>query len=79
LPVLARINPGNDLEGLIESEGVGCVVAGDDQIRLQAYATQLADESDSRSAVSARCRALVTRMFAPHAAVVTSVPFVDRS
>src|SRR5690606_1726192 len=33
-PVLARINPGNDLEGLINNEGIGRVVAGDEQTRL---------------------------------------------
>ena len=68
LPVLARINPGNDLETLIEAEDIGCVVAGDDQARLQEYAARLADASDVRGAMSIRCRALAVRVFSPHIA-----------
>ncbi len=45
LPVLARINPGNDLEALINDEGIGFVVAGDRQEELQRCAEELLGES----------------------------------
>jgi hypothetical protein len=38
LPVLARINPRNDLEKLIQSEGVGRVCTGGDAADLQRLA-----------------------------------------
>ena len=69
LPVLARINPGNDLEGLIEREGIGHVLAGEDDDRLLALATALLDAPAARAAMAARGRALAGRMFSPAVAV----------
>ncbi len=68
LPVLARINPGNDLEALVRDEGIGFVVAGDDAERLQGDAERLADRPEDRAAMSARGRTLVARIFSPEAA-----------
>lgn len=68
LPVLARVNPGNDLEALISNEGIGYVVAGDDPDQLQAYAMRLADAADLRQRLSTGCRPLAARMFSPRIA-----------
>lgn len=65
LPVLARVNWGNDLEGLIRSERVGYVVAGEAPARLHAYAELLADQRGARAVMADRCRALAVRMFSP--------------
>ncbi|MEO7916076.1 MAG: glycosyltransferase family 4 protein [Dokdonella sp.] len=63
LPVLARINPGNDLEGLINLERIGRVVAGNENTRLTALARELADDSGLRKEMGERCRALADRQF----------------
>jgi hypothetical protein len=44
LPVLARINPGNDLEKLIQQEGVGRASTGGDAKLLQRLAERLLDD-----------------------------------
>lgn len=69
LPVLARINPGNDLEALIRDEGIGQVVAGEDDESLLAMATALLDDPTLRTGMAGRGRALAGRMFSPAAAV----------
>lgn len=69
LPVLARINPGNDLQALIRSEGVGFVVADDDQDRLLVDALALARDPDLREGMAGRGRKLALRMFSPASAV----------
>jgi glycosyltransferase involved in cell wall biosynthesis len=69
LPVLARINPGNDLEAVVNDEGVGYAVAGDSLDALHAHAEQLAADVDLRHYMSARGRALAERMFSPESAV----------
>ncbi|HEY8608905.1 MAG TPA: glycosyltransferase family 4 protein [Noviherbaspirillum sp.] len=62
LPVLAAINPGNDLKQLIESEGVGRVCCDNSAASLhhlaEALLTDLAQED-----LAARCRALAARTF----------------
>lgn len=63
LPVLARINPGNDLEGVINGAGVGRVVAGDEQARLLAFAKELTSSSELREAMGKRCGILADRKF----------------
>jgi hypothetical protein len=63
LPVLATINPGNDLIGLIEKEGVGRVAVAGDEDDLAALATCLIDQ-DMDVSMPARCRALAARRFA---------------
>lgn len=63
MPVLARINPGNDLEGLINNDDVGRVVSGDAQARLLEFAKQLAADHVLREQVGKRGRALAEREF----------------
>ena len=69
LPVLASINPGNDLVDLIEREGVGRVCTDQSAETLQRLALELVDEIASGKSVSARCRALSSKLFSPEAAV----------
>lgn len=67
LPVLARVNPGNDLVGLVESERVGLVVQGDQPEQLYANACRLADDAALRAQMGRHGRDLATRLFAPEA------------
>ena len=69
LPVLASINPGNDLAALIRTEGVGRVCTDHSVDTLQRLVVELADEIRSGKSVSARCRALSAKLFSPAAAV----------
>jgi glycosyltransferase involved in cell wall biosynthesis len=69
LPVLASINPGNDLAELIQREGVGRVCTDHSVDTLQRLAVELADEITSGKSVSARCRALSAKLFSPETAV----------
>ena len=69
LPVLARINPGNDLEALIADVGIGFVVTGDRQEELHRCAEALLASSQQRATMGERRRALAGRMFSPEAAV----------
>lgn len=77
LPVLASINPGNDLAEMIEREGVGRVCTDHSADTLKRLAEELADEVAAEgttkragdTAVSARCRALSVKLFSPEAAV----------
>jgi glycosyltransferase involved in cell wall biosynthesis len=77
LPVLASINPGNDLVGMIESEGVGRVCTDQSVDTLQGLALELVDELVAvrgtqiakNAEVSKRCKALSARLFSPETAV----------
>lgn len=69
LPVLANINPGNDLAQLIELEGVGRVCTAHSLDLLQGLAEGLVDDIAERASASERCRALSARLFSPQAAV----------
>jgi len=69
MPVLASINPGNDLAELIQREGVGRVCTDHSVDTLQRLAVELADEIASGKSVSARCRALSAKLFSPEVAV----------
>ena len=69
LPVLASINPGNDLTGLIQSEGVGQVCTDQSVDTLQRFAVKLLDEVATDAGMSTRCRALSAKLFSPEAAV----------
>jgi glycosyltransferase involved in cell wall biosynthesis len=79
LPVLARINPGNDLVSLIEKRGVGRVCAGDDADLLQAYASELADDPETRRQMGIRGRQLAAEMFSVQAAAAQLIAGLDRS
>lgn len=69
LPVLASINPGNDLATLIATERVGqsCTDASVDT--LQAFAEQLVEELLVDPEMPSRCQQLAARLFSPEAAV----------
>ncbi len=69
LPVLARINPGNDLAELIDREGVGRVCTDDSVDTLQRLALELADDRAGYEPAAPRCRALFAKLFSPVAAV----------
>jgi len=77
LPVLASINPGNDVEGLILHESVGRVCTDQSADTLQRLALEMAGEvvaaggapSTGNAAVAARYKALSARLFSPEAAV----------
>jgi glycosyltransferase involved in cell wall biosynthesis len=69
LPVLARINPGNDLEHLIRSEGVGQVCTTGGASALQELVERLISDPDELAAARDRGRRLGDRLFSPQAAV----------
>lgn len=75
LPVLASINPGNDLEGMILREGLGRVCIDQSVGTLQRMALELVDEvSAARAAggtavIAERCKALSAKLFSPKTAV----------
>jgi glycosyltransferase involved in cell wall biosynthesis len=63
LPVLARINAGNDLEALIDEQGVGKVCVGGSIDRLYELAVELIAHPAERSAMAMRGRKLSESMF----------------
>ena len=69
LPVLASINPGNDLAELIQSEGVGRVSTDHSASTLQRLAEDLAAAVVASSGMPQRCRALSAKLFSPAAVV----------
>ena len=75
LPVLASINSGNDLEGMIRREGVGRVCTDQSTETLQRLAVELVDEvafgsvPAANAAIAERCKALSAKLFSPEAAV----------
>jgi glycosyltransferase involved in cell wall biosynthesis len=68
LPVLARVNGGNDLVGLIEREGVGRVYVGHSVDGLKRLAEEMMDDDALRNSMSERGRQLGLRMFSPEMA-----------
>jgi glycosyltransferase involved in cell wall biosynthesis len=68
LPVLARVNGGNDLVGLIEKEGVGRVYVGHSVAGLKRLAEELIDDDALRTSMSERGRQLGRQMFSPETA-----------
>lgn len=77
LPVLAKVNPGNDLVKLIESEGVGrvCAAASPEALRLCAEdLLRVLDHTQARSS----CQALAARLFSPQSAVAQIVAAIHQ-
>jgi len=68
LPVLARINKGNDLANLISEEGVGQAYVGDSVDEFYAAAIAVCDAED-KDAMSARAKALSERLYSSRSAV----------
>lgn len=73
LPVLARVNPGNDLHDLVRAEGIGVSVAGDSLAALVEAAVSLADDPDAGREMGRKGRALSERLFSPAAAAAQVV------
>ena len=79
LPVLARVNTGTDLEGLIEEQNIGRVYVGNSVDELKRLAEELADDDVLRSSMSERGRQLGRSMFSPVTAATQIVAsLVDR-
>ena len=75
LPVLASINPGNDLEAMILREAVGRVCTDQSVVNLHRLALELVDEvatgsvAAGNAAVTYRCKTLCAKLFSPETAV----------
>jgi glycosyltransferase involved in cell wall biosynthesis len=69
LPVLARINSGNDLEEIIKKNNVGLVIADTEGSSLVTQASELLDFLEIDSTVKDRCRNLYLELFSPEMAV----------
>jgi len=69
LPVLASINPGNDLVELITTEQVGRVCTDTSAESMAANALELIKLIDTDSGVKDRCHRLALRLFSPDVAV----------
>lgn len=69
LPVLASINPGNDLAELIQRAGVGRACTDHSVNTLQRLAEELADEIEVDTEIQASCKSLAARLFSPETAV----------
>ena len=69
LPVLANINPGNDLSALIAEENVGRASVDGSVETLQRLALELVDSLGTDTGVVERCKQLSARLFSPEAAV----------
>ena len=69
LPVLAKINEGNDLVELIREEQVGAVATGDSVEMLAREAEALIDACAGDRDLPGRCKALYQRVFSPERTV----------
>jgi len=65
LPVLARINPGNDLAILIQDNGIGHVYTGESLDIFQELAEEIMNNDSRREEMATRARAIVTERFLP--------------
>ena len=69
LPVLASVNAGNDLVGLIEQERVGRASVDASADSLARAAGELVDSLDADPDYASRCKALSARLFSAETAV----------
>jgi glycosyltransferase involved in cell wall biosynthesis len=69
LPVLASVNDGNDLVGLIQGKAVGAVCTNNSASTLAQLAIGLLFELDNDAMLPTRCTQLAKAMFDPAAAV----------
>ena len=69
LPVLASINPGNDLIHIIEGEQVGRVSTDQSVESLERLVGRLVDDIKADADMPVRCKALSARLFSPEAVV----------
>lgn len=68
LPVLARVNPGNDLEMLIRTADVGRVSTAEAAGALTGLASELLEDESARTAMGIRARELAARLFSVESA-----------
>ena len=78
LPVLASINDGNDLQGLVEARGVGRVSVEAEGRDLPALVDELIAGELADPDIGARCRALSDELFSARAAVDQIVAAMTR-
>lgn len=78
LPVLARINKGNDLATLIEDEGVGQAYVGDSVEEFYEAAISVCDAAD-KNEMSLRAKALSERLYSSRSAVEQIVAGLNAS
>lgn len=69
MPVLANINPGNDLSEIIRSENVGVVCESANLDELESKAKILIDLLGNEKDFDKRCRSLYEKLFSPEKAV----------
>lgn len=79
LPVLANINPGNDLAELIRQERVGQVSEGGSAATLEGLAVAMLEGLEADADMPKRCRVLFRRLFAPETAVRQIVAALTRA
>jgi len=70
LPVLASINPGNDLVKLIHDKKVGAASTDNSSHSLENMAIELISQLERDAQMKDRCRLLATEMFSAHAAAL---------
>ncbi|MDD5131474.1 MAG: glycosyltransferase family 4 protein [bacterium] len=63
LPILASINPGNDLQDVLEKKSAGLVCLNGDDARFKDYAIRLTRDSKLRKQIGARARSLLESTF----------------
>jgi hypothetical protein len=71
LPVLAKVNPGNDLLGIVAGFQVGYVTDENSIVRLKILAESLLDDLDRLGLMSfeSNCQKLMNQLFLPDGAV----------
>ena len=69
IPVLANINHGNDLAGIIRDEGVGAVCENSDLDDLEKKALWIIDMIQKGTDFHSRCRSVYKKLFSPENAV----------
>lgn len=69
LPVLATVNPGNDIVNLIRTNGVGAVSESRSVDELEHLALELIDTCEDRQSISSRSRNLYDSLYSPALAV----------
>ncbi len=79
LPVLATINSGNDLAGIIRQEDVGRVSEDGTVNTLERLALDLVDRLQSDNHITNRCRALYSTLFSPEKAVSQIVAALSKN
>ncbi len=78
LPVLAAVNPGNDMTAMMEEYGVGAIVESAELSMLVAAAEDLLNTPELTEARKAGCRQLAQNLFRPGAAAAQIVAGIKR-